>query len=48
MSRRTTAESAVMGLLVVVLVAAAATRRDFLGDGVRHIPAALSGHLQVG
>jgi hypothetical protein len=48
MSRRTTAESAVMGLLVVVLVAAAATRRDFIGDGVRHIPAALSGHLQVG
>ena len=37
-----------MGVLVLVLVSAAAARRDFIGDGVRHIPAALSGEVLLG
>jgi len=38
----------VLGALAVVLVIAAASRRDFIGDGVRHLPAALSAHPHFG
>jgi hypothetical protein len=38
----------VLGLLVLLLVSAAAARRDFIGDGVRHIPAALAGEAPLG
>jgi hypothetical protein len=40
--RRTKIELVVLGALAVVLVIAGASRRDFIGDGVRHLPAALS------
>src|SRR6185503_14301982 len=33
---------------VLLLVSAAAARRDFIGDGVRHIPAALAGEAPLG
>ena len=45
---RETIELVVLGLLTAVLVVAAASRRDFIGDGVRHLPAALSGSLRFG
>jgi hypothetical protein len=34
--------------LVALLIVAALLRREFLGDGVRHLPAVLSDHLQFG
>ena len=46
--RRTNIELVVLGALAVVLVIAGASRRDFIGDGVRHLPAALSAHPQFG
>jgi hypothetical protein len=45
---RESSELVVIGLLAAVLVAAAASRRDFIGDGVRHLPAALAGPLRFG
>jgi hypothetical protein len=45
---RETIELVVLGLLTAMLVVAAASRRDFIGDGVRHLPAALSGPLHFG
>jgi hypothetical protein len=41
-------ELVVLGALAAVLVVAAANRRDFIGDGVRHLPAVLSGHPHFG
>jgi hypothetical protein len=46
--RRETIELVVLGALAAVLVMAAASRCDFIGDGVRHLPAALSGHPHFG
>lgn len=37
-----------LGALVLVLILTAAVRRDFLGDGVRHLPAALSSGPHLG
>jgi hypothetical protein len=46
--RREHLERLVLGGLVVVLLLTAAARREFLGDGVRHLPAALSSGPHVG
>ena len=41
-------ERVVFGGLVLVLILAASARRDFLGDGVRHLPAALASAPHLG
>ncbi len=41
-------ELVVFGAIAGILIMAAACRRDFLGDGVRHLPAALHSAPQVG
>lgn len=46
--RREHLDSLVLGGLVLVLILTAAARRDFLGDGVRHLPAALSSAPHLG
>jgi hypothetical protein len=46
--RRAPIELAVMAALTAILVMAAASRRDFIGDGVRHLPDALSGAPHFG
>jgi len=38
----------VLGLLSALLISLAAARRDFLGDGVRHLPAVLAPHPSFG
>ena len=38
----------VLGLLSALLISLAASRRDFLGDGVRHLPAVLAPHPSFG
>ena len=45
---RGTIELVVLVALAAVLVIAAASRRDFIEDGVRHLPAALSGPPHFG
>ena len=47
-SSRIPVDALVFDALVIVLILAAATRRDFLGDGVRHLTAVLSDHFQLG
>ena len=46
--RREHLERLVLGALVLVLILTASARRDFLGDGVRHLPAALSSTPHLG
>jgi len=46
--RRETIELVVLGALAAVLVMAAASRQDFIEDGVRHLPEALAGHPHFG
>ncbi len=46
--RRETIELVVLGALAAVIVMAAASRQDFVEDGVRHLPGALSGHPHFG
>ena len=46
--RRDHLETLVLGALVMILILTAAARRDFLGDGVRHLSAALSSPPHVG
>ena len=46
--RRETIELVVLGALAAAIVMAAASRQDFVEDGVRHLPEALSGHPHFG
>lgn len=46
--RRDKTELVVIAAIAGILIVAAACRRDFLGDGVRHLPAALYSAPQVG
>src|SRR5258706_14501455 len=41
-------ERLVLGALVFILILTASARRDFLGDGLRHLPAALSSAPHLG
>ena len=47
-SGRTRIDLGVLGLLSTLLISLAASRRDFLGDGVRHLPAVLASRPSFG